>query len=507
MLPQAPFEPTYRIWNFNTMPLYPILIGIGRWFGIDGSFALKFWPLSAWAASGALLGVSLYRARLPAALALLFCLGFSIHPALRWASVLVRPESLIGLAAIALVLGLTLGFPRRLRPQGFWDPVAGLLAVAAYAHFNAIHLIFPVFAAFYRRPRRLLEIGAKTALYLAPWAMTILWHPGLFVHQMKLQWTRLAVGNSWLKNYPSAIESLFQSMGSPEPWPPLVHDAARIIWLLIFASLGAALWTVLGSGLIQPIFRSPRGITKKGLEIHHTLNLAPAGAWVAGAIWLWHSKPEVWFTYYLHAAVWCFAALAALKAWQEMHSPRRNNVSYALASGGLAVTVGAACILLGIFFSVNLTQAAKLNQGASWRWSTYDALIDCVDRRLTTHRAKIGAEREYRVWDPTFPDITIELSRRHPDWEFSRTNDFWERVPFALQHGHEVEAVVVPESLTHEERNIDGPASDHPEVRSVWMNWNGYFLKRLGDDPKWIRDRYICQAGKWQAFIYLKLVP
>src|SRR5689334_2772277 len=30
MLPQAPFEPTYRIFNFNTMPLYPILIGLGR---------------------------------------------------------------------------------------------------------------------------------------------------------------------------------------------------------------------------------------------------------------------------------------------------------------------------------------------------------------------------------------------------------------------------------------------------------------------------------------------
>src|SRR4051812_10991161 len=43
MLPQAPFEPTYRIFNFNTMPLYPILIGIGRWIGIDGSHALKLW--------------------------------------------------------------------------------------------------------------------------------------------------------------------------------------------------------------------------------------------------------------------------------------------------------------------------------------------------------------------------------------------------------------------------------------------------------------------------------
>src|SRR3954465_2427063 len=55
MLPQAPFEPTYEIFNFNTMPLYPILIGIGRWFGIDGSFLLKFWPLTGWALTGSLL--------------------------------------------------------------------------------------------------------------------------------------------------------------------------------------------------------------------------------------------------------------------------------------------------------------------------------------------------------------------------------------------------------------------------------------------------------------------
>src|SRR3989440_3105981 len=59
MLPQAPFEPSYRIFNFNTMPLYPVLIGLGRFIGIDGSFGLKFWPLSFWAASVSLLGVAL----------------------------------------------------------------------------------------------------------------------------------------------------------------------------------------------------------------------------------------------------------------------------------------------------------------------------------------------------------------------------------------------------------------------------------------------------------------
>src|ERR1700739_152895 len=62
MLPQAPFEPTYRIFNFNTMPLYPLLVGLGRFVGIDGSHALKLWPLAAWAATGCLLSASLARA-------------------------------------------------------------------------------------------------------------------------------------------------------------------------------------------------------------------------------------------------------------------------------------------------------------------------------------------------------------------------------------------------------------------------------------------------------------
>src|SRR5476649_95889 len=65
MLPQAPFEPTYRIWNFNTMPLYPLLVGLGRLLGIDGSHAIKLWPLAAYGLSGSLFSVVLYRAGLP----------------------------------------------------------------------------------------------------------------------------------------------------------------------------------------------------------------------------------------------------------------------------------------------------------------------------------------------------------------------------------------------------------------------------------------------------------
>ena len=92
MPPQTPFEPTYAVFNFNTMPLYPILIGIGRWAGIDGSYLLKLWSLSALGACGGILAAACYRAGLPVLLALLLALIVTMDPALRWASVVVRPE-------------------------------------------------------------------------------------------------------------------------------------------------------------------------------------------------------------------------------------------------------------------------------------------------------------------------------------------------------------------------------------------------------------------------------
>ncbi|MCM2279276.1 MAG: hypothetical protein NDJ89_14470 [Oligoflexia bacterium] len=498
MLPQAPFEPTYRIFNFNTMPLYPILIGLGRLVGIDGSFGLKFWPLSAWALSGSLLAVWLYRKGLPAVAAGVLALGFGLDPVLRWASVLVRPESLIGLAGMALVLGLTLGFPERFKARTYWDPIAALLAFAAYAHFNAVHLVFPVVFWLILDPRRLLrrawEIGWKTALYLSPWIVTILAHPKLFLHQMTTQWKRLAVGNGWLRSVDTALGSLFESMGSPVPWPSAVRWAAVVLWFLIFAA------TLLGLGL--PLVRAAlRARSRVPGEASGELTLVPAAGWVLGSCWLWHSKPEVWFIYYIHLSLWCFIGVALLQAWRGRALPgRRASLSRAsLAALGLATV-----FLTGIYGYTAVSQAQELSRGESWRWRTYYRLIDCIDEQLVALEARLGHPRPFRVWDPTFPDVTIELSRRHPEWEFTRTNDFWERRELALRHGEEVEAVVVPETLSHAERFISAPASRHPEIQSVWMNWREYFLHKLLEIPGWKPDRHICQQGRWQAFIYMK---
>jgi len=480
MLPQAPFEPTYAIFNFNTMPLYPILIGLGRLVGIDGSYLIKFWPLAAWAVLGVSISLVILR-RLPGILVpLLLITPFALDPAIGWASVLVRPESLIAFFGLLLVTGLSFGFPERFKPRKLWDPVAFLLAIAAYAHFNAIHLLFPVVAVFITAPKRLVSIAWKALLYLAPWLLLVLWHFDLFVKQMKTQWSRLSIKNTWLDSFSGALTDLFQQLGNPELWPPIIYWVSLAIWLLIIFAV-----VILVLTLVQKLILS-RKYTTSELE-----KLAPSAAWVVGAVWLWDSKPEAWFVYYIHVAVWTFAAVLSIWLFQK----RRLKLHYLLT--GFLVPI------ITIFLIVDVSHAIKLGKSDSWKWSTYYDFVDCVDNKLTELEAKLKPA-EFKVWCPTFPDITIELSRRHPNWQLTRTNDFVEREALALDHGRNVEAVVVTETLGWSERNLSAPAEEYPEIKSIWMTWKPYFLYKLWTEKGWKPNRFICQRGRWQAFMFMK---
>lgn len=484
MLAQAPFEPSYEIFNFNTMPLYPVLIGIGQWVGINGSQGLKFWPLLFWALSGALLGVTLFRKRLSWSLALLVTALIAFDPILRWASVLVRPESFIGLLGVVLILGISFGFPRSLRPRAFFDPIALLLALAAYAHFNAIHLVLPVTAAIVMRERSpfptLIKIGSKTLLYLSPWLLTVLFQLPLFIHQMTVQWTRLSGGNGWLRAPVHAIGSLIRDIGNPEPWPAILRWGSAGIWLLIF--------TALVTGFIQPLYRrimshgsafSPASPTQTAL--------AASGAWVVSSCWLWDSKPEVWFIYYIHLAVLTFAGILLLQPKTRMRP----------------ILVSLLIAIFGIFAITNVTEAVHLGKAQSWNWKTYASYVDCIDRWLVKTETELGNPKPFRVWAPTPPDVLIELSIRHPDWELTRTNDFVERYERGLNYARLADAVVITETIHWEDRDADGLLTNYPGVESHWLHAPDYFLNRLAADPSWKPDhRYLCQKARWQAFLY-----
>ena len=493
MLSQAPFEETYRIFNFNTMPLYSILIGIGRIIGIDGSRFLKFWPLLGWTITGGLLQTFLYRRGLKLNLTLLLGALFFSDPEMRWASFVVRPESLIGFFGLGIILLLT--FKNSVVPpaRGLWDPIAALLALSAYSHFNAVHLIFPVILTFSGDARRLILIGARTLLYLSPWLLSVVLHFPIFLKQFTLQWSRLHMSNGWLQSIQSALTGLFNADGNPVPWfLPAIQASSVILWLLIFFSL------ITGMTILYLQIFGKNSITFDPLHPGSPafLMMLPSAAWVMSAIYLFHTKPERWFSYYIHASVWCFVGTALL--YLDRQPFVWKNI-YLKFSQGLLVS------LLGLFTFVNMHQLWHLEQERVWNWATYDSFIDCIDERLIEHSKNLSrAQSTYRVWGPTPPDVLIELSRRHPDWEYTRTNDFHTRFREAEIHGIQVEALVVTEMSSGRSDFLTGRPEQLPWLKSTWMNWSGYFLNRLQKRPNWKKNRFICQHGRWLAFIYLK---
>jgi hypothetical protein len=336
----------------------------------------------------------------------------------------------------------------------------------------------------------MIDVGLKTIVYLLPWLVTVALKPQLFFKQMTLQWQRLAVPNGWLQSVKSAIEAIHQGMGSPDSWPDIILSAGAGIWLLILAAF--AVWIIAFGQYVAQWIKYKKLPTVDPVDAHSSggVSLIPAAGWVIGAVWLWHNKPEVWFVYYLHLAVWTFTGLAMLKLWKIGKRLPLNAVS--------ALTTA----IVGISIYVNVTQANQLGKSETWKWSTYHDFVDCIDRVLS-RVAETKKSGPFQVWAPTFPDITIELSRRHPDWDLSRTNDFHSRTDLAIQHGWQIDAMVVTETLGWVEKNIDDEWSKHPDVHSVWMDWKDYYLNRFMTSPGWKPNRYLCQRGRWQAFIFL----
>ena len=250
------------------------------------------------------------------------------------------------------------------------------------------------------------------------------------------------------------------------------------------------------AGLLLPLvlrLTSVLNSRRHGINQSLVYPLLPPAAWLLGAGWLWQTKPEVWFIYYLHTAVWAFVGVAATLMWKNRG---------ALQTTAAALLGGLSTFILVLFTYVNVSQAQRLSESATWNWNSYREFVECIDQSLTATENSLGKIAAFRVWGPTFPDVLIELSRKHEHWQFTRTNDFWERSDLAIQHGRDVEAVVVTEILSPVERDISAPAQDYPEIKSAWMTWSQHFLNQLWKDPKWKPNRYICQRGRWQAFIF-----
>jgi len=492
MRSQAAFVPSYAEVSFNTMPLLPILTGLGDLLGVRGTFAVKFWPMMGWMMSGVvLLNWIQNHTRVRLSWVITLAALFAFHPILRWSSNLLRPEPLIGAIGMTLVLCLSQNeWNRRLFSRLRWgDPIAVLLAVAAYLHFNAIHLVPMVFfGLFFSDPKRLLRIAGETLFYLSPWLLWCTFHVEAFQAQMQIQFERLSFVNPWLDNWAGWKQGLFQTMGNPLEYEPILFATSWVIWLGVAAACVVFLYEIGVRGLEKIQKQSFR---EKASE---EIDLLPAAAWVLSALLLWHFKAEVWFTHYLHLSWVAFVALILARLEQSPHSrPRLKQMGVIL----IGCTV---CI----FGGVSAALALQLQKQNTWTRSNFEEWVDCVDRGLSTlasKKQKSGSQEAFSVWAPTFPDILVELSIRHPDWELTRTNDFHPAIPRALAFATKTDALVFTEFYAPRSEWREGALQGERDARSVWLNWKGYYYSRLEETPGFKPTRSLCQAGRLQAFI------
>jgi hypothetical protein len=384
-------------------------------------------------------------------------------PNVRWDALAVRTEPWIGLFW-ALILRELAGRARGEARRMGW--IAGWLALAAWFHYEAVYLVPGLAVALLPRPRQLWDVGWRTLAFLSPWVLFALWHFPLFWSQMGIAFHRLGHGNTWVANPYLLFHSLFMWLGSPEGTPKFFNLGKAIFW-----SLAVALSIRAGMG---------------AREKHGSLRLGAATTFWMG-LFLWVSKPEVWYTTVCHVALWSWVALElALESRGERTRPVWKTLRVACAAwAGLAILATA-------------VQAFKIPP--SYNWVNYRAWVDCIERRIGPAPA--------HVWEPNYPDVLVELSARRPDLDLTRALDFEALRSIAENFGRQVDAVVFARIANWDadrgtyvgpERESDLALLTQSDSEMPFGPWAA---RELGG-----RERGICQVGGFWADVFRLASP
>ncbi len=466
---QAAFVPSYDVANFNTMPGLPLLFGVLNQLGLRGSHAIRLPGMLAFAAWAFLVVVWALRRGLRPGTATLLGACALLSPSGRWGAMVVRPEIWQGLLWTAMLMEIDgkAGRPSRWR-------LPALLAAAAYVHFEAIIWVPGVAAALALRARaprpaarELWAVTWRVLVLLSPWLIYALAHWTLFWEQMDAQFHRLAEAHPYLTSPHSFFHSLFLHLGNPAGYPKFFNLGKGITWGALVVSL-----------VLCVRRREPAQIA--------------AALGLAGAFYLWVTKPETWFTAMIHYSLWPLVAVAGGPA----------------ARWRVVSALGALALLAVLGGGTAVDQWRKL--GRVYDWPTYRAWVDCID-------SEIGERRT--VWQPHVPDALVELRSRRPertDRDYTRASDFEALRARAEAHALQVDAIVhtlylpvanlgleeTPEEArgnhrgTARERDLDLLAN-YP-----WLPFRDLTALRLPD-----RSLRVCHQGPFWAALTLAREP
>jgi hypothetical protein len=424
---QAAFVPTYDLANFNIPPGLPLLLALAAHSGllkIMGaplmikavtltSVFLWAWLLGEWLIEALSPHVSARRARW---LASLIALAGLWDPVIRWGTLAVRTEAWIGLGWLWIVREL-LRFERGQKwTRTAWS-ISGALALLAYFHYEAVYLVPAVIVGLGFQKgwfKRLLGIGFRTAALFSPWLLYAVLHFSLFLEQMKIQFSRLSVVNIWMRNAYVTFHSLFIEHGSPSGYPPFFNTAKAAFWtLLAFCSLltlGVALKNLLKRRPLPPPGRT----------------LLACGVAFFACFYLWYTKAEIWFITLCHVTLWPWVGAALIELLSRPKPARRR----------IAALAALTTVFVVFAFGATLKQSRTISP--QYTWAVYGQWVDCIERAA----APASSRPHFKFWQPSLPDVLVEFSQRHPDWDGTRSLDFLERTNEALHTVRQMDALI-----------------------------------------------------------------
>jgi hypothetical protein len=502
---QAAFVPSYDLANFNLMPALPILLGGAHQLGLTAllpaPLLIKVMSIIAQLIWGWLIWRWLFtRLRMyhstKAALVSASLVGLAAlwDPIVRWGTLVVRTETWIGLCWVIILseLGkLPLYRDSHEGSRSIWK-ISGFLALAAYFHFEAIVLVPAVAVGLMpslskeaslqnwwkKWWRSLVQVGLRTLLFLSPWVLYVLIHFSLFREQMEVQFFRLAGTNSWIANTYLLFHSLFLEHGSPTGVPKFFNVGKGIFWgILIALSIQVLIF-------IKWPFRPSKD---KSLEATAERNSALIiGAAIAfwGSFYLWCTKAEVWFVAYCHLMFWPWVATVVIQR------PAK-------------ILIGSCGAYAFLSLIATLVQSQQIQP--TYNWSEYQSWVSCIDRQIQTH---VTSSRP-KVWQPHVPDVLVELSSRHPEYDFTRALDFPVFLERAWAHMNEVDVLILSTFFDipagQPIPQYEGKVRPEDALVQAKVDFGEMTLTRLPKEQPGKWDSTVCHQGPFWAMVLYRV--
>jgi hypothetical protein len=247
------------------------------------------------------------------------------------------------------------------------------------------------------------------------------------------------------------------SLGNAESWPKILNLGKGAFWLLIVA-LAAVTITHRKSRLIA----------------------ATATAF-ATTLYLWVTKPELWFITLCHLTIWPWLAVSIAQYNGKMAKAARTTL---LALAGLYLLV-----------SVVATTIQNTRISPDYSWKNYNRWIDCIEDVINRAPGPVTK----KIWQPHVPDVLVELSKRQPTWDLTRTMDFENSEMLAWNLTKTLDAIIFSRHFKRPQNN-----GETPEYRGPERHEDRKLLADGVESPfgPWALNRFPKeQPGRWRSEI------